>query len=405
VIISYSISCSQLCEGGNRKKIVAFKQIEFIPVAFGCMEMAAVDSDDKRLIDQAAAVAFRMARDAGAPFINRDWISNILGRTPRWVTNYWNKQLNELEMPDRAGAGRPQVLSQESRNVIVEARCFQRKGCRKMVGELFARRNKTVDHTTIWRNRRAVGEKPFHVISKPLKSETHKADRLWLAERVQEFDELDFRHFAFSDEFFVYAIRKANSKNDIVWALNPEDIPERERYRETVRKPVCIGIFIMFTALKMMWVIKERGESWDGAYFRQTILTDNVIPFLNDEDNVPVVGETTFVHDKAPCMRANATQELLRNAGIDFWGNDMWPGNSPDLNPTENIGEIIKDRVEARMHQEVGEGRYSEATLRANIDVILRELENDTDLFASLLDSMPDRFEAVRIARGGHTDY
>jgi len=48
-----------------------------------------------------------------------------------------------------------------------------------------------------------------------------------------------------------------------------------------------------------------------GEYFRNTILTDNV---LRGEDNVQDVQEVCFLHDKAPCFKALATQELLRQA-------------------------------------------------------------------------------------------
>jgi hypothetical protein len=36
---------------------------------------------------------------------------------------------------------------------------------------------------------------------------------------------------------------------------------------------------------------------------------------------------------------------LLRENNVDFWGNDVWPGNSPDMNPAEHFGVIIKDEV------------------------------------------------------------
>ena len=64
-----------------------------------------------------------------------------------------------------------------------------------------------------------------------------------------------------------------------------------------------------------------------GEYFFKfnTILTYNVLPFLREEDNVLDVQEVCFLHDKAPCFKALATQELLRQSGIDFFNNSEWP--------------------------------------------------------------------------------
>jgi len=56
-----------------------------------------------------------------------------------------------------------------------------------------------------------------------------------------------------------------------------------------------------------------------GEYFRNTVLTDNVLRFLRDEDNVLDVQEVCFLHDKVPCFKALATQELLWESGIDFF--------------------------------------------------------------------------------------
>ena len=79
--------------------------------------------------------------------------------------------------------------------------------------------------------------------------------------------------------------------------------------------------------------------------------------------------------------------------------------NNPELNPTENLGEIVKNRVEEKMHKETGPGRYSEETLLKNLNLVLNELEYDTDLFENLLCSMPERLRQVREAQGGHTEF
>lgn len=361
------------------------------------------DSENQRVIDRIMCVAFRQARDAGANFIDRKWIAKKLGRSLDWVTRNWNK--NPEECFTEFGEGRPQQLSQESRNIIAKSSNCQRKGHRKVAREILQQRGKKVGKSTISRYRNRDGLKPFHVINRPLKTQTHIEDRLWLCDWLSEWDEEDFLHLAPSDEFFVYAIRKANSQNDIIWAKSVDDIPEHERYREIVRNPTCIGIFVLFTAKKLMWVMKEKGESWDGAYFREKILTERVIPFLNDPENVLITGEAVFLHDKAPCMRAKATQHLLKESGVEFWGNDVWPGNSPDLNAAEHVGSIIKDKVEAKMTQERGPDRYSVETLKKNLAEVLESLEDQTELFEDLLCSYPARLKAIRDAHGQHTNF
>src|SRR5215469_515300 len=104
-------------------------------------------------------------------------------------------------------------------------------------------------------------------------------------------------------------------------------------------------------------------------------------------------------------MRAKATQQLLKAENVEFWGNDIWPGNSPDLNPAEHVGAIIKDEVEARMLVEVGKGRYSVETLKKNLILVLESLENRIELFEDLLCSYPSRLKAVCDSMGQHTIY
>ena len=86
-----------------------------------------------------------------------------------------------------------------------------------------------------------------------------------------------------------------------------------------------------------------------GDYFIGTILIDNVMLFLKNPENVMCPYQTTFLDDRAPGMRALATQHLLRANNIDFFGNSEWPGSSPDLNACENLGVILKDSEDSRL--------------------------------------------------------
>ncbi len=66
----------------------------------------------------------------------------------------------------------------------------------------------------------------------------------------------------------------------------------------------------MFTAKRLLLVIKGKGESWTSQCFRDIILTQHVFPFLKNEENAVDPDEVIFIHDKALCMRAYSTQHL-----------------------------------------------------------------------------------------------
>jgi len=83
---------------------------------------------------------------------------------------------------------------------------------------------------------------------------------------------------------------------------------------------------------------------------------------------------------------------------VDFFGNTEWPGSSSDLNACENLGSILKDRVEQRINS-------TNEDLEPALARALGDLKFDTELFLPLLESYPARLEAVRKARGGHTRY
>jgi len=280
------------------------------------------DNEQQRIADRIKCVAFREARDGGAAFITRQWIADKIHRSTRFVTQWWEKAYDEC-FADYSECGRNLKLSQDSQNIILNASGKQKKSSSVVAREIAARQKEYVTRSTIDNYRHRMGLKAFHVIQKPLKTETHISDRLWLCDWLKNWTQEDFLHLAPADEFFVWSIRKPNYQNDRIWAKSIEDIEEDKKYREMVQNQACIGIFIIFTAKKLLWEIKDKGESWTGQYFRDTILVQHVFPFLKNEENVIDVDDVTFVHDKAPCMKANMTQHLIQDNDINFWGNNI----------------------------------------------------------------------------------
>ncbi|CAM4851840.1 unnamed protein product, partial [Rotaria magnacalcarata] len=75
------------------------------------------------------------------------------------------------------------------------------------------------------------------------------------------------------------------------------------------------------------------------------------------------------------------------------------------LNVAESTGSIIKDEVETQMLSEAEYNRYHEDTLKMHIKNVLTSMEENTELFETLLCSYPSRRRAVKNVNGRHTDY
>ena len=95
----------------------------------------------------------------------------------------------------------------------------------------------------------------------------------------------------------------------------------------------------------------------------------------------------------------------LRWVTANVCGRSIWPGSSPDLNVAENIGAIMKDRVEAGLLDFEEQERCKPDILRQTLEAVLQEISDDTELFGKLLKSYPRRLKAVKDAKGYHTQY
>ncbi|CAF1513325.1 unnamed protein product [Adineta ricciae] len=72
------------------------------------------DTEEQRIIDRIRCIAFRQAQDAGATFINRNWIAEKIHRPVRFITDWWQKPYDDQCFADYSNAGPKLKLSQAS---------------------------------------------------------------------------------------------------------------------------------------------------------------------------------------------------------------------------------------------------------------------------------------------------
>ena len=79
-----------------------------------------------------------------------------------------------------------------------------------------------------------------------------------------------------------------------------------------------------------------------GAYYRDVLLLHQMLPSIR-----LLAGDVfVFQQNSAPAHRARATVEYLRQAKPEFISPDLWPPNSPDLNPVDyKIRGCVQERV------------------------------------------------------------
>ena len=75
----------------------------------------------------------------------------------------------------------------------------------------------------------------------------------------------------------------------------------------------------------------EPGVKVDGKYSQDVPLSQQMLPAIRHvaSDNF------VFQQNSAPAHRACDTVELLQRETADFISPELWPPNSPELNPTD----------------------------------------------------------------------
>jgi hypothetical protein len=160
----------------------------------------------------------------------------------------------------------------------------------------------------------------------------------------------------FTDEKMFTVAPPVNLQNDRVYApvlSKKRDVAANRllRTRSTFSKSVMVSVAVSKLGCSEL-IFVEPGTKVNGQYYREFLLSDQLLPAIRR-----IAGDVyTFQQDSAPAHRARETIALLQRETPDFISPELWPPNSPDLNPVDyRIWGILQERVYQKSVKNVDE--------------------------------------------------
>ncbi|GFW33465.1 transposable element Tcb2 transposase [Trichonephila clavipes] len=225
------------------------------------------------------------------------------------------------------------------------------------------------------------------VVCVPL-TRQHRTARLQWCREHHNWTEQDWAYVIFTDESRFSL--SSDCRRQLIWresgtAYRPKYIQEKDRY------PTCsimVWAGIMINGRTRPHVVAN------GTMTGQRYINEFLLPHVRFSRGA-VGDKFVFMDDNATCHRTLAVQDCLDSEGIQRL---VWPARSPDLNPIENVLDVLGRQVAGRNY------------LPTNKNTLIHALTEEWDklpqqLLDNVVQSMVRRVECCITLHGGHIPY
>ena len=317
----------------------------------------------------------------------------------RTLQYWWSAFKKTGSVLKQKRSGRPKILGRVEKIVIGKSIGKTRQSCRKLSKRMNAKELKGSKDTINRYLRKDLGVRPYHRRKIPLLTEKHVKDRLAFCKRVKNWTIEQWKQVVFSDELPFELYHSPNPKNDVIWSADNSSIEHMPVPKFSPK--VMVWGAMSFSGLSELHIVPQ-GQTINQDYYCTKILEDNLFKRIEKNDPngsifdvklVPDMSQLIFQQDGARAHTARRTQELLATKIPNFWNKAMWPPNSPDLSPIENLWSILGDKVEdEKIRPTTVQG------LERVLKAAWKKIPEET--LSNLISSIPSRVKAVLKAKG-----
>lgn len=251
----------------------------------------------------------------------------------QWIRTY--ERTGTVE--DAHRVGRPTKVTRAVQTAIKQQMANKRRRSIRYMSHKLARdTTATISYSTVDRAAHKVGLQPYRLTNVPNITSAIQPRRI---EFAHAYANQDWRHVLFVDEKKFQLWQRGNNKNDVVWSYTQRAVLQTRLVRNAPSVTVWAGICVNGkTPLHFI-----QGNNDAAQYI--LILQNTMVPAAQQ---LFIDNEYVLLQDSAPAHTAASTIAWLNNNNIQYIPPDVWPANSPDFNPIENIWSILDDKVRSR---------------------------------------------------------
>uniref|UniRef100_A0A1I7TL85 DDE_3 domain-containing protein n=2 Tax=Caenorhabditis tropicalis TaxID=1561998 RepID=A0A1I7TL85_9PELO len=208
---------------------------------------------------------------------------------------------------------------------------------------------------------------------------------------------------------------KVRRLNDVIWTdekiFTIEPLPNRQNTRQLLSKDESkspkrrLAYNKLFPKSVMVWagltaegkaplVFIDRNVKINSEVYQNLVLKDVLLPWVTSH-----FGQRPFTlqQDWAPSHGSKSTKSVLDAHFPGYWGKDMWPASSPDLNPMDfSVWGYLESKVMAHSHPDIKS--LKQALVKAWDEI-------DDDYLRRTVDSVPKRLKACIKAKGSNFEH